>query len=360
MDLTLLMKPKRTPMQPAGRVRTAAFFLTASIALDAFVQTTLPPATPGSAVTLPPVVVSGVFPGPALWKVSRGSHVMWILGITSPLPRGMQWESPRIKHLIASSQQILRPPGLEIEAQVGLWGRLLLIPSVIGLKKLPEGRTLHQVLSPGLYGRWQVQKKKFLGDSSGVERLRPTFAGQKLYSAALLQSGLTDNHKVEAAIYFIAGRAKVSVTDTSYVMVLDDPHRAAKLFKQTAMSDQQCLSGILSIIEQDFSQASKRGHAWATGDIETLAKILPAMQQDECLSAMGQTDFAKEIGMNDISDRIRQAWIKAAEAALTQNAQSLALLPMNLILAGDGYLKELQKDGYSVQSPAPLIGTNAD
>lgn len=285
---------------------------------------------------------------------------MWILGITSPLPRGVPWESPKIEHLIASSQQILKPPGLQVGAQVGLWGRLLLIPSMIGLKKLPDGRTLQQVLSPDLYGRWQVQKKKFLGNSSGIEHLRPTFAGQKLYSAALLQSGLTDNHKVEAAIYFAAGRAKVSVTDTSYVMVLDDPRRAAKQFKQVAIDDQQCLSGILSVIEQDFSQASERGHAWATGDIETLAKILSAKQQDDCLSAIGNTDFAKDIGMNDISVRIRQAWIKAAEAALTQNTQSLALLPMNLILTGDGYLKELQKDGYSVQSPAMLIGANAD
>jgi hypothetical protein len=360
MDLTLQMKLKGTPMHTASRVRTAAFFLTAFITLGAFAQKTSPPATPGSAVTLSPVAVSGVLPGPPLWKVSKDGHVMWILGITSPLPRGVQWESPRVEHLIASSQQVLKPPGLEIGAQIGLWGRLLLIPSMIGLKKLPDGKMLQQVLSPDLYSRWQVQKIRYLGHGSGVERLRPTFGGQKLYSAALLQSGLIDNHKVEAAIYYAADRAKVPVTDTSYVMVLDDPHRAAKQFKQVAMNDQQCLSGILSAIEQDFPQASELGHAWATGDMETLTKILSAKQQDDCLSAIGSTDFGKEIGMNDISARIRQAWIKAAEAALAQNSQSLAVLPMNRILTGDGYLKELQKDGYTVQSPDALIGANPD
>ncbi len=276
---------------------------------------------------------------------------MWILGITSPLPKGMQWESYKVEHLIASSQQVLKPPGMEIGAKVGFWGRLFLIPSMIGLKNLPDGKTLQQVLSPDLYNRWQVQKAKYLRNSWGVDRLRPTFAGEKLYSAALRRSGLTDNHVVENSIYSAAGRNKVSVTDTSYVMVLDNPRRAAKQFKQLTMNDQQCLSGILGVIDQDFSQATERANAWATGDIRALGKILSAKQQDECLSAIGSTDFAKKIGMTDISSRIRQAWIKAAEAALTHDSQSVALLPMSQILASDGYLKELQKDGYTVQSP---------
>ena len=39
------------------------------------------------------VVVTGVQPGPGLWKVSKGEHVLWILGTLSPLPNQMQWDS---------------------------------------------------------------------------------------------------------------------------------------------------------------------------------------------------------------------------------------------------------------------------
>ena len=348
-------------MQTVSRFRiAAAFFLTAFTSLGAFGQAAPPLPSPNSAVTLAPVAVSGVLPGPALWKVSKDGHVMWVLGITSPLPKAMQWDSSKVERLIASSQQVLKPPGIEIGAKVGFWGRLFLIPSMIGLKKLPDGQTLQQVLPPELYNRWLVQKNKYLRYSWGVDRLRPTFAGEKLYSAALSRSGLTDNHVVEKSIYSSAGRDKVSVTDTYYLLVLDDPRSAAKQFKKVTMNDQQCLSNTLDAVDQDFSQATQRANAWATGDLQTLGKILSARQQDECLSAIGSTDFAKKIGMTDISSRIRQAWIKAAEAALTHDTQSVALLPMAHILGGNGYLKELQADGYTVQSPEPSTETNVD
>src|SRR5690606_15497085 len=38
-------------------------------------------------------VVSGVQPGPGLWKVRRGDHTLHILGTVSPLPRDMAWRS---------------------------------------------------------------------------------------------------------------------------------------------------------------------------------------------------------------------------------------------------------------------------
>jgi len=339
-------------MPKASRIRnTAVFFLTTFTGLGAFGQTVPARPSPNSAVTLAPVAVTGVLPGPALWKVSKDGHVMWILGITSPLPKGMQWESSKVERLIASSRQVLKPPGMEIGAKVGFWGRLFLIPSMIGLKQLPDGETLQQVLPPDLYNRWLVQKNKYLRYSWDVDRLRPTFAGEKLYNAALSRSGLTDDHVVEKTVYATAGRDKVSVTDTYYLLMLDDPRHAAKQFKNATMNDQRCLSNALDAIDQDFSQATERANAWATGDLQMLDKILSVKQQDACLSAIDSTDFAKKIGMADLSSRIRQAWIKAAEAALTHDSQSVALLPMERILGGNGYLKGLQADGYIVQSP---------
>jgi hypothetical protein len=39
------------------------------------------------------VLVTGIRPGPALWKVSKGDHVLWILGTYSPMPKKMTWNS---------------------------------------------------------------------------------------------------------------------------------------------------------------------------------------------------------------------------------------------------------------------------
>lgn len=347
-------------MEMASRVRTVtAFLLASSLPLGAWAQALPAPPSPNSAVNLAPVAVSGVLPGPALWKVSKGDHVMWVLGISSPLPKHMEWESSKVDHLIASSQQVLRLPNLEIGAKLGFWGQLFLLPSMIGMKKLPEGQTLRQVLPPALYSRWQVQEKKYLGHSGDADRLRPTFAGEKLYNAALSQSGLSDSSTVVDAVYSAAKKNKVLLTNTSYTLVLDDPRSTLKKFKKTTMDDQRCLTDSMDAIDQNLSQATEQANAWATGDLPTLKKILSTKQKAECLSAIGSSQFAKDLGMTDIPNRIEQAWVKAAEAALAKDAQSVALLNMNQILTSNDYLSVLQKDGYTVTSPESLSEVEA-
>src|SRR5262249_39937863 len=43
------------------------------------------------------IVVSGEQPGPGLWKVTKGDHVLWILGTLTPLPKRMTWRSGEIE-----------------------------------------------------------------------------------------------------------------------------------------------------------------------------------------------------------------------------------------------------------------------
>ncbi|MBS0432420.1 MAG: TraB/GumN family protein, partial [Proteobacteria bacterium] len=47
------------------------------------------PASISSITTLETVSVTGVLPGPGLWKVSRNGHVLWVLGVIPSLPAGM-------------------------------------------------------------------------------------------------------------------------------------------------------------------------------------------------------------------------------------------------------------------------------
>ncbi len=38
--------------------------------------------------TVQQVEITGVRPGPSLWRVSQGDHVVWLLGTLDPLPSG--------------------------------------------------------------------------------------------------------------------------------------------------------------------------------------------------------------------------------------------------------------------------------
>ena len=42
------------------------------------------------------VLVIGEQPGPGLWWVYKGDHVLRVLGTISPIPKNMQWQSKQV------------------------------------------------------------------------------------------------------------------------------------------------------------------------------------------------------------------------------------------------------------------------
>ena len=96
------------------RVRTVIGWLALCVAAPVWSQSAPAPAatstapSPANAVKLETVSVTGVQPGPGLWKVSKDNHVMWVLGTLTPLPRRMEWQSKQVEQVIAQSQELLQ------------------------------------------------------------------------------------------------------------------------------------------------------------------------------------------------------------------------------------------------------------
>lgn len=103
------------PVKPVFRQRFSAhLLLCACVGLSCWAtaarpQTAYEPRTKPAPTVLAPVVVNGVTPGPALWKVSRGDHVLWILGVAAPLPKKVKWNSAEVERIIARSQEVIGP-----------------------------------------------------------------------------------------------------------------------------------------------------------------------------------------------------------------------------------------------------------
>src|SRR6187200_3630269 len=68
-------------------------------------QATAPSAT-AEIPELETFVVTGEQPGPALWKVTRKEHTLWILPTFGPLPDQLQWQSGQVEEVIRHSQQV--------------------------------------------------------------------------------------------------------------------------------------------------------------------------------------------------------------------------------------------------------------
>ncbi|EIM00769.1 GumN protein [Rhodanobacter denitrificans] len=322
----------------------------------AFAQSAATSVAPAAASTaavadLPVVVVTGVQPGPGLWKVSKGDHVLWVLGTLSPLPRAMQWQSREVDEAIAASQQVLLEPSVQLKADVGFLGKLFLLPAAYGARKNDDGATLQQVLPPPVYARWQVLKQKYLGDDRGVERWRPLFASQELYRKALKANGLSRSGGVRANIDALAKRHGVPELATDYHVLIEHPRAAIKAFRQAAPRDVTCFIRTLDSVEHDLPAMTARANAWATGDLQALRELPDSDRRDACVAAIAGAGFAQALGLGDVPAQQRATWLAAARKALHDNAQTFALLPMDELLKPGGYLATLQAEGYQVDVP---------
>jgi len=316
--------------------------------------TAAPPPVPGNVPLLTPVVVSGVVSGPGLWKVSRGGHVLWVLGTLSPLPGHMQWESHQVQQVLAQSKQVLLQPKLELKADIGFFGKLFLLPSAYSARKNPDGKSLDQVMDAPTYARWLALKQKYIGHDNGIERWRPLFAAEELYRKALKANGLSRDGGVPGAVAQLAKNDGVPETPVQYRVEIEHPRDALKAFKAAAPSDMECFNRTLDAIERDLPAMTARANDWATGDLDALRAQPDSHRRDACVTAITSAGFAKQLGLADVPAQLEAAWLAAARDALAKDGTSFAMLPMDELLAPDGYLARLKAEGYTVEPPPGL------
>jgi len=309
-----------------------------------------PPAAEAIEAAPATVVVEGRRPGPGVWKVSKGDHVMWVFGMYAPLPQKMEWDAARVERLVAKSQEVLLPPFFSIE--MGWFRELTLMPSMIGMEKNPDGAKLQDLLPPDVYAHWQVLKDKYIGKDESVERVRPFFAAEKLLHAGLNKNGLTYSTAVSDQVGKIAKQNKVKTTPTHLAVELDDPRRAVKEFKKMQMEDLTCFTKTLQRLDGDIEAMRVRANAWANGNIAEIARLDYTARDEACGDALLNSPVTRTTPeLQNVRARIRANWLKAAEKSLATNTSTFALLNMQDVVGPTSYLADLQAKGYTVESP---------
>jgi hypothetical protein len=297
------------------------------------------------------VLVSGEQPGPGLWRVSKGDHLLWVLGTVSAFPKSMKWKTASIEKILTSSQVMLSYPGATPDSNLGVFSAMLLLPTLIGIEKLPNGATLQQVLPAPLYARWLVQREKYLGNSRRLERLRPFIAADKLADSAYEKSGLTDDAEVISTVRKLAKKHRLTKVDAEYHFFIKDPKGLIKSFKRSSLDESACFSYELDELDYSLAESALQANAWATGDVAALTSSMERKPKDPCWQGFSSISFVKDLGIEDIVTSIDQAWLKAAEKSLSENQQSFALLEMQDVLLPNGLLAELAAKGYTVEGP---------
>jgi hypothetical protein len=298
--------------------------------------------------SLDEVLVTGERPGPGMWRVSKGTHDLWILATLRPLPKNMTWRSQVVEQRIASCQVLISPP--QVDADIGFFRSLTLIPSLLRARKSPDGRTLEQLLPHDLYIRWLALRVKYLG-SGDDERKRPMLAALELYERALDQSGLTSNETVWDTIEKTARKDHVPLQPVVLNVKVDDAKGAVRdLNKIPPDAEIACFAKTIERLETDLQPMRQRANFWSLGDIEGLRSLPYPDEEVACLNAfLAVPEFRDKY--EHARTQIADLWLSTADAALDRNNSSFAVLPITVLLKEDGVLDRLRAKGYAVQEP---------
>ena len=296
------------------------------------------------------VVITGQRPGPGLWKVSKGEHVMYVFADYSPLPIKMEWRSHEVEGILSRSQEYLPRPRFGLT--LGLWGSLKALPLAIGFQDNPDGAKLIDVLPAETYDRWQVLKAKYIGKNDGIERQRPMFVAEKLYSKGLEKNGLTTRTTVTEAIDKLAQKYKVKTTSSNVENELEDPYRTIKAFKHSSGSDVKCFVKTVDQLESDIDAMRVRANAWAVGDMSKIASLDFAERAEACKEAVtNNAAFKSNAQLQNVEKTLWNNWLANAERALEANNSTFAVLSLHVVLDPKGPLAERKARGYKVESP---------
>lgn len=295
---------------------------------------------------LAPVVVNGVAPGPALWKVSRGDHVLWILGVAEPLPKNVKWNSAEVEKIIAESQQVIGPVKAHGYIEVDVFHGIELMRA----RKLPDGRHLADVIPSGKYAEWLEVKAQYAGLSDSIERRRPRFAAKELYEDAYDRLGLTLRDDVWRTVRHLARSHKVPIKVRRFRVTATNSDNAMNKYKNAPIEfGMPCFDRTLVALDSHAKDVVARANAWATGDMDVLrhAWISPQMACAAALTHMpGIADAATEV-----AQRTTAVWADDADEALTKNRISFGIQPMATLYQSDGVLAILRSRGYVVEEP---------
>jgi hypothetical protein len=300
------------------------------------------------------IIVTGEQPGPAMWKLSKGDHTMWIMGTLAPLPSKMTWRSKQVERVVEQSGEILGSTSARPTTNRGFFGNLRLLPSVLRLRKNPDGATLREALPPDVYARFSTQYQRFFGEApDGKDRSRPLLVADELFEQALKRAGLVNQSPVWPAVEKLAKRHKVRIREREIKVPIDDPkgliEEAARVPRAKEVA---CLVLTMDYIDRELPNIRRRAAAWAVGDMATLRALPQEVSRIDCVveileSLRPQTQQQVKDVIADIdADRAGIfSWM------LLNHGTSFTVIPIDRLLRNDDLVARWRAAGYTVEEP---------
>ena len=313
-------------------------------------------ADPRPDVILDEMVVTGVQPGPGLWRIrgKDGQGEVWVLASLVPLPRDMQWQTAQVESILDTAAEVIAPPVVEADIGAGdLFKMASLARAANAAVKLPKRQRLDDVLTPERYAQWRQLRERHFPGETRLDRQRPLFASQELFYEAISDVGLTRSDIAWQRVAELAGQRNLRVVRTTLRHPLDIDRKAyragIRALAESRVDDGDCFNATMQTLESSLAHFARAANAWATGDVALLLPLELVTPTPPCKAVYDRAmSFQKNPQLRQESLAL---WRNAVESALAGKRVALAVLPLPDLIASGGLLDQLRAAGYDVESP---------
>ena len=332
-----------------GRLRLLCLtmWLLCAVAPYADAQADSLPDTPGAAAPddMEEVVVSGERKGPRMWRISKGEHVLWLLGTPGVLPKGVTWDAQDVEAVLQESQLVLSD--VRVEATPGVISLISLYRQYRRTIRLPDQQTLRDWLTPELYQRYHVLKQRY-APKEDWDDFRPLYVAQQLWRRAREQQGMQERVDVQRAVLKLAKQHRVKTQELE--INVEKPAKTAhgvldELAEIPREREVACFDATLTTLQDDVDVLKARADAWALGDVARLRQLQTGERQ-ACWQALQSAPSVQQLNRQS-----SEYWYRNAVQALQAHASTLALRSMNQLLGEQDVLARFRADGYQVEGP---------
>ena len=261
-----------------------------------------------------------------LWKVSKGSSSVYVLGSIHYL----RSENYPLKKAILDAFETSKRLVLEIDlnATSGQAAQRLMLEKAL----FRDGTSLPQNISAETY-QLAAERATQLGIDMGIfNPMKPWFAAINLIAIKLKALGLDPRRGVDQ---YLAGEAKRRGKPISGLETLDFQ---IGLLDQLSKQNQEAMLretvSELDLLDRNIDEIVR---SWADGDEAVLAKLLLA----------GMVEFP-EIHQKVLVERNRR-WLPEIEKSLEQASEALIVVGAAHLVGPDGIIEMLKTKGYSVE-----------
>lgn len=285
--------------------------------------------------------------GPSLWLAEKAGHEMWIMGVQSPAPKGLKWDSSDVMKVIASADAVV-PMRWEFDPGIGVFKGIGLLLRARKITKNDDGAKLQTLVPADLYARFSALRRQFGADRHEWEEFRPAYAGFKLAEQAFDKNKLRQGDFLWSQALAIAKKQKKPIVETKLKEKVDAKEILRKLDQVSAADELACFAETITAMEKDLPKIRRKAFAWAAGDVKTIRTL---SRENKAETACGDPVLAiPELGyLRDKGDRLLYQNLLSTAA---KHKSVFVLADMTSVVRSDkGLLNRLRAEGFTIDGP---------